>query len=246
MIYFDASLSEVEDEDDVDWPDVQQLLSIFFSAYSLSSQDANNNIMASVRPLLTVVNGKLEGKEHANALNQWPITKMVKYICCIVDLADKKTKEKSADESDQAALKDGSQVKKGADGDLPTEVSAKDDETMVEASSTLIASIDIAAFIAEEGASAPTYYNRALAKMLGSASIDVDAEDTTLLSRLKSHAANAEYSTDDKPTVNQIKKLLAALADVPDYEEDERSYSSEDTSEREGEEKEEEEEEEHD
>ena len=116
-------------------------------------------------------------------------------IAADIYVADKKTKEKSADETDQAALEDGSQVKKGADGNLPTESSAKDDETMVEASSTLLASIDIAAFIAEKGASAPTYYNRALAEILGSASIDVVAEDTTLLSRLKSHAAKAEYST---------------------------------------------------
>jgi HD superfamily phosphohydrolase len=104
----------------------------------------------------------------------------------------------------------------------------------------LLAAIDIAKFLAEEGASAPTYYNRALAKMLGSASIDVDAEDTALLSRLKSQVAEAEYSTDDGPTVNQIKKLLTLLADVADAEEDERSISSEDTSdEREEEEQEE-------
>lgn len=251
VIYFDASLTEVEDEDDVDGSEVkkvgspvrlQQLLSIFFPTYSMSSLDANDAIMASVGPLLTIVNGKLEGKKQAKALNQWPVAKMVEYICYNVDLADKKKKEENIDETDQAELDEDNQVKEGVEGDHQAEDTAKDDETVVEASSTLLASIDIAEFLAEQGASAPTYYNRALAKMLGSASIDVDAEDTTLLSRLKSHAAEAEYSTDDGPTVNQIKKLLTVLVDVADIEEDERSYSSEDTSgEREEEEEEHEE-----
>mmetsp|Transcript_25068 Transcript_25068/g.37242 ORF Transcript_25068/g.37242 Transcript_25068/m.37242 type:complete len:1078 (-) Transcript_25068:101-3334(-) len=252
VIYFDASLTEVEDDDDVDGSEVkkvgspvrlQQLLSIFFPTYSMSSLDANDAIMAAVGPLLTIVNGKLEGKKQAKALNQWPIAKMVEYICYNVDLADKKKKEESADETDQAEVDDGSQVKEEGEGDNQAEATAEDDDTVVEASSTLLASIDIAEFLSEEGASAPTYYNRALAKMLGSASIDVDAEDTALLSRLKSQVAEAEYSTDDGPTVNQIKKLLTLLADVADFEEDERSYSSEDTSGEPEEEEEEQEEE---
>ena len=255
VIYFDANLAEVEDEDDFDGSEVkkvgspvrlQQLLSIFFPTYSMSSLDANDELMASVGPLLTIVNGKLEGKKQAKALNQWPIAKMVEYICYNVDLADKKKEEKSADETDQAENdEEGGQVKEEVEGETQAEVVPDDDETtVVEASSTLLASIDIAEFLSEEGASAPTYYNRALAKMLGSASIDVDAEDNTLLSRLKSHVAEAEYATDDGPTVNQIKKLLTLLVDVADFEEDERSYSSEDTSGEPDEEEEEEEREE--
>eukprot|EP00984_Skeletonema_dohrnii_P008548 scaffold3157_cov105-Skeletonema_dohrnii-CCMP3373.AAC.1 len=252
VIYFDASLTEVDDDDDVDGSEVkkvgspvrlQQLLSIFFPTYSMSSLDANDAIMAAVGPLLTIVNGKLEGKKQAKALNQWPIAKMVEYICYNVDLADKKKKEESAEETDQTEADNCSQVKEEGEGDNQAEATAEDDDTVVEASSTLLASIDIAEFLSEEGASAPTYYNRALAKMLGSASIDVEAEDTALLSRLKSQVAEAEYSTDDGPTVNQIKKLLTLLADVADFEEDERSYSSEDTSGEPEEEEEEQEEE---
>jgi condensin complex subunit 3 len=248
-IYFDASLTELEDDDDVDGSEVrkvgspvrlQQLLSIFFPTYSMSSLDANDAIMASVGPLLTIVNGKLAGKKQAKALNQWPIAKMVEYICYNVDLADKK-KDESTDGNVQPQVDDDGEEKEEVERHHQDEIVAeKDDDTVVEASSTLLAAIDIAEFLAEEGASAPTYYNRALAKMLGSASIDVDAEDTALLSRLKSQVAEAEYSTDDGPTVNQIKKLLTLLADVADAEEDERSISSEDTSdEREEEEQEE-------
>lgn len=239
VIYFDASLTNAEDDDgDIDGSEVkkvgspvrlQQLLSIFFPTYSMSSLDANDAIMASVGPLLTIVNGKLEGKKQAKALTQWPIAKMVEYICYNVDLADKKKKEENSDEDTVQVdkVEDASQVNEETEGDRQ-EGGSDDNAAVVEASSTLLASIDIAGFIAEEGTSAPTYYIRALAKMLGSASIDVEAEDSALLSRLKSQVAEAEYSTDDGPTVNQIKKLLTILADVAD--EDERSYASEDTS----------------
>lgn len=188
----------------------------------------------------------MEGKKQAKALNQWPIAKMVEYICYNVDLADKKKKDESADgpvEIEQ--VDDCSQVKVETEWDNREEVNEvdgveKDDDTaVVEASSVLLASIDIAKFLSEEGACAPTYYIRTLAKILGSASIDVDAEDKVLLSRLKSNATEAaEYSTDDGPTLNQINKLLTLLSDVADVE-DERSYSSEDSKEEEEEEEEE-------
>jgi condensin complex subunit 3 len=259
VIYFDATLTNAEDDDsDIDGSEVkkvgspvrlQQLLSIFFPTYSMSSLDANDAIMASVGPLLTIVNGKLEGKKQAKALTQWPIAKMVEYICYNVDLADKTKKEENSDgdtvqvDKVEAAGQvndeiEGDQQEGGSDDNTVNEKETGDDAAVVEASSTLLASIDIAEFLAEEGTSAPTYYNRALAKMLGSASIDVEAEDSVLLSRLKSQVAEAEYSTDDGPTVNQIKKLLTILADVAD--EDERSYASEDTSGEGGEEDEQE------
>ena len=97
---------------------------------------------------------------------------------------------------------------------------------LIEASSTLLASIDVAEFLSsEECDSAPTSYVRALAKILASASIDVDAEDRALLRRLKSCVAEAEYANDDGPTVKSIKKLANLLADVDD---DEASSDDED------------------
>jgi len=61
--------------------------------------------------------------------------------------------------------------------------------------------------------SGPTKY-RALAKILGSACIDVDTEDRALLRRLKSNVGEAEYANDDGPTVKSIKKLADLLVDV--------------------------------
>jgi hypothetical protein len=90
---------------------------------------------------------------------------------------------------------------------------------LIKASSTLLALIDVAKFLLlEECDSAPTSYIRALAKILASPCIDVDAKDRALLRRLKLCVAKAEYANNDRPTVKSIKKLANLLADVDDDE----------------------------
>ena len=256
LIYFDTSLTADYDEDEADGAEMakrvgspvrlQQLLSIFFPTYSMSSLDANDDMMASVGPLLSIVNDKLSGLNQADAkavlAERFPIAKMVEYVCYTVDLADKKKNEET-DKKAKEAEEEATQAPEGdetggenseADGNV--EENANDDskeqeeekEVIVEASSTLLASIDIAEFLSEECDSAPTFYNRALAKILGSASIDVDVEDKALLRRLKSNANEAEYANDDGPTVKAIKKLADVLVDVDDRaSSDEESVLSE-------------------
>ncbi len=86
---------------------------------------------------------------------------------------------------------------------------------LIETSSTLLALIDVARFLSlEECDLAPTSYIRALAKILASTRINVNAMDRALLRRLKSCIAKAEYANDDGPTVKSIKKLTNLLADV--------------------------------
>mmetsp|Transcript_37049 Transcript_37049/g.66693 ORF Transcript_37049/g.66693 Transcript_37049/m.66693 type:complete len:1161 (+) Transcript_37049:84-3566(+) len=258
LIYFDTTListaiAEYEEEDDIFNDDsaevvkqvgspvrLQQLLSIFFPTYSMSSLDANDDMMSSVGPLLTIVNEKLSGMKQADGkammVQKWPIAKMVEYVCYTVDLADKKKNE----ESEKKAVKENKKevvetVNDGestientedhveeAENDEKADVDAADDD-VVEASSTLLASIEIAEFLSEEGGcdTAPTFYIRALAKILGSASIDIDAEDRAVLRRLKSNVSEAEYANDDGPTVKSIKKLAKLLVDVEDHSEEE-------------------------
>ena len=78
----------------------------------------------------------------------------------------------------------------------------------------------VAESLAEECDSAPTFYIRALAKILGSACIDVAVEDKALLRRLKSNVGEAEYANDDGPAVKSIKKLPDLLVDVSDQASD--------------------------
>lgn len=238
-VFFDASLTENHDaeENGAEVKEVgspvrlQQLLSIFFPTYSMSHLDANDAVMASVGPLLSIINEKLGGAKSAKALNKWPITKIVEFICYTVDLADKKKNaevETENDEPENDRLAEPTEVG-------PLSKSSSDKKEVIEASSTLLASIDIAEFLSESCDSAPTYYNRALAKILASASIDVDNEDKTLLSRLKSQVSEAEYANADGPTLTAIGKLTNLLADVDDrvFSEDEESASEEEVEEEE-------------
>lgn len=250
LIYFDTSLTAEFDENDVDAAEVvkevgspirlQQLLSIFFPTYSMSSLDANDDMMASVGPLLTIVNEKLSGMKQAEVkevlAQQFPIAKMVEYVCYNVDLADKKKNEET--KSNEAAKKDEEVTTVNGEQSLATPAAEGDedaankeddndendkkeeDEVVIEASSTLLASIDVAEFLAEECDSAPIFYVRALAKILGSACIDVAVEDKALLRRLKSNVGEAEYANDDGPAVKSIKKLADLLVDVSDQASD--------------------------
>ena len=94
----------------------------------------------------------------------------------------------------------------------------EDATVVIEASSILLAAIEISEFLSEDCDTAPTFFVRALAKILASTRIDVEAEDKALLRRLKSSVSEAEYANDDGPTVKSIKKLVSLLVNVNEEE----------------------------
>ena len=271
VIYFDSTLTTTENGQSIDIAGgeadevakrvgspvrLQQLLSIFFPAYSMSSLDANDDMMASVCPLLSIVNEKLSEMKTAEAkdaiVQRLPIAKMVEYVCYNVDLADKKKAgemsaksvvgKKLGDEeiSTIGEQETVSQISEGGDLDVKLETYKAEleekGEVAIEASSILLASIEIAQFLAEECESAPVLYSRSLAKILASACIDVDAEDRTLIRQLKSLVSEAEYAIEDVPTVKSIKKLTELLVNVNDDDERESSDDESDGSKEEVEE----------
>ncbi|KAL7512869.1 hypothetical protein ACHAXN_012667 [Cyclotella atomus] len=226
VVFFDSSMLESDESDDNNNAKeigsavrLQQLLSMFFPAYSMSSLDANDAIMASVGPLLEIVNFKMEGMKQKKALEQWPISKMVEYICYIVDMADKTKKSEDKAEVDEEPENDLMEPTE-TDSLAGEDAKEKDDKNIIEASSILLASIDIAEYLAESSSRIPAFYTRAVAKILGSASIDVSAEDKALLKRLKTQVTEAEYSIDDGPSLTAIRKLSKVLENVDDEEEE--------------------------
>lgn len=232
-IFFDSNLIESQNFQDNEEADeigspvrLQQLLSIFFPTYSMSSLDANDSIMASIGPLLTIVDHKMEGLKQTKALSQWPISKMIEYICYTVDIADKNKKSERTTELHKCENDLIDPTEPTPLGDI--EVVEDSDLNIIEASSTLLASIDIAEYLAESSSYIPTFYTRALAKILGSACIDIGAEDKTLLSRLKSHVSEAEYSIDDGPSLTAIRKLSKVLAAVDDESSEEEEADVDD------------------
>mmetsp|Transcript_11445 Transcript_11445/g.24460 ORF Transcript_11445/g.24460 Transcript_11445/m.24460 type:complete len:1108 (+) Transcript_11445:113-3436(+) len=241
VIYFDTSLIETEEDDDNDENAVtevgnpvrlRQLLTIFFPTYSMSSLEANDTMMASVAPTISIVNRKLDGKNSPKAMSQWPIAKMIEYICCTVDLADKKKVEGDDDETNGISSEQPMETHENEPAE--NDNTASDDKTTsIEASSTLLASIDIAEFLMDDSQNAPPLFVRALAKILSSASIDVDNEDLSLLSRLKSHVAEAEYSINDRPALAALEKVSCLLEAVEDECEGESDDERDDESDEE-------------
>jgi len=202
---------------------LSQLLSIFFPTYSMSSLDANDDMMSSIGPLLAILNQKLTGmKETDPKAKIFPIAKMVEYICYNVDLADKKKNEETKNESfgtmkcdETTTVIDSEQTVTNCNS-----TTEEDATVVIEASSILLAAIEVSEFLSEDCDTAPIFFTRALAKILASARIDVEAEDKALLRRLKSSVGEAEYANDDGPTVKSIKKLVSLLANVNDEEDD--------------------------
>ena len=234
-VYFDSSKivdaessSSADDEigaEDIGSPvRLQQLLSLFFPTYSMSCLDANDAIMASVGPLLEIVHFKMEGMKQKKALEQWPVAKMVEYICYIVDIADKTKKSEEKADSTEMDENDVEPTEAGSVVDEMTE-GANEKNHIIEASSTLLASIDIAEYLAEFSSHIPAWYTRAISKILGSASIDVTTEDMALLKRLKTQVTEAEYSIDDGPSLTAIRKLSKVLEHI-DEEADENEASA--------------------
>jgi hypothetical protein len=233
-VFFDSSMLEADESNDNNNAEeigsavrLQQLLSMFFPAYSMSSLDANDAIMASVGPLLEIVNFKMEGMKQKKALEQWPISKMVEYICYIVDMADKTKKSENKADVDDEPEHDMMEPTE-TDSLAGEDAKEKEDKNIVEASSTLLASIDIAEYLAESSSGIPAFYTRAVAKILGSAIIDVGAEDKSLLKRLKAQVTEAEYSIDDGPSLTAIRKLSKVLEHVDDEAEEDDASASED------------------
>lgn len=195
----------------------------------MSCLDANDAIMASVGPLLEIVNFKMEGMKQKKALEQWPISKMIEYICYIVDIVDKtkKSEEKADEDEPENDLMEPTET-----GSLTDETNKdKVDKNIIEASSILLASIDIAEYLAEFSSHIPAFYTRAVAKILGSASIDISSEDKALLKRLKTQVTEAEYSIDDGPSLTAIKKLSKLLETVDEEADEEEASASEDEAE---------------
>ena len=242
-IYFDTSLLD-KSEGSAEVKSVgcparlQQIISVFFPTYAMSSLDANDALMASVKPLLSIVKDKLEASS-AKTLSQWPIAKIIEYICYTVDLADKKENQESQgkfETAEEMLVNRSSIIDGDTQEDVEKSAARDDDNSNVEASSTLLASIAIAEFLSKEGDTSPTFYVRALAKILSNVCFDVEAEDTSLLVQLKAHVAEAEYAVnEDGPTAKNLRKMMDALVDIDDIRSDDDDVSSEEEDESEGE-----------
>ena len=157
----------------------QQLLSISFPKYVMSTLHANDTRMGLVGPLMKIVGKRLTrthltlADKKALMAQKWPIGKMVEYACYTVDPANRKKnkKEKEAtakptevevvEEAEDGTKKESKDaVAKQDKNNAATKEDSAKETGVVEASSTLLVSIEINKLLAEYGSddAAPVFY----------------------------------------------------------------------------------------
>lgn len=226
VVFFDKNLADAAtaDEDDEDGDQeasaevgslvrMQQILSLFFPAYAMSSRKGRETLTSCVQPLLSILETKMavkggskRGRSNGRTL-PWPIAKMVEFICSTVDAGfdSQEEQQKAAKSLTVDAVNDEDSNETSARS--AEEVTAKVEEP----SSTLLASIAITEFLAEQSATLTDTYVRTLCKILSGAYIDVETDDPKCLSRLKSNMDHVAMIITDDTSISSLEKLIGVL-----------------------------------
>jgi len=211
-MYFDKDLAATEnmDEDEESVQEVgsatrlQQLLTIFFPAYSMSSKISRDTLLASFKPLFAIVNEKVGIKVKGKRAVTWPIAKMVEYIIHNVE-----TGEDSATDA-AAAIS-------GADDD-----NANGGDEEQESSPVLVAAIALCGYLRKElDYVSTTAYERSLFKILSKTSLDVASEDVRALRVLKNHLNELSTLVTDDTSMASLEILYDIVEEVESDDEKE-------------------------
>lgn len=227
MIFFDSRLTELavdqDEEGDIDEAvkevgspvRLQQILSIFFPAFSVKSKVGQDALMQSILPLLGLVHEKQRQKKKPRGTKAMPILKMVEYICSTVDVGRGVAEDALVGERNQP--------------DAAMDTAETVAPAVLESSTSLMASVQIAIFLSKESENLGTTFLRALCKLLGSADLDLEREIPKDLSQLKQLMEDLDEAISDATCVRALTQLIDVLApvEVLEEDEDEESESSE-------------------
>lgn len=215
-IFFDADLLKSNTDEDSDEVKeignpvrLQQILILFFPAFSIKSKEGRTALINCIKPLLSIVSEKQSKKKKGKKATAWPIAKMVEYVCSNIDLGEEEAKKMKASKG------------------------GRDDEKEVgetgpaKASSTLLASIAISKFLTESCDGCTTTYLRAICKIIGGADIILEEEPFESLSILKKSMDEAAMIVTDSTSIRSLETLLELLEEVPDDEEEDEDDDEE-------------------
>lgn len=205
VMYFDKSFVESTNVNDGSAKDVGsptrllQLLTVFFPAYSISSEIGRETLKAAVKPLLSIVNRKINTKVKGRKNMTWPIAKMIEYAC------------ETLDNGYEAAKENGT---------------ATSQSVPKEESPLLSAVIAICNFIIEEVDDISTSFLRAICKILSKSYIDVESENMKSLNLLKQGLEETAMNVTDETAINYVEALVELLDEVEsDTDKDEEDVS---------------------
>jgi condensin complex subunit 3 len=229
-IFFDPRMADLMEEDDGDIKEVgspvrlQQLLTIFFPAYSMKSELGRDALVGSILPLLELIyfqppkTGQ-KGKKASKKKVIWPVVKMISYACSMADMG-------KPTQSDDATVVQADEAGDGADATQRASVATKE---VVQCNSTsLLASVQIAEFLAKHGEDITVTTLRALCKLLGASDFDVEQEDLNKLEDLKRNLEELGMLITDATSLRSLSDLNELLSDIQVDDEEEEGAPSED------------------
>lgn len=107
VVFFNKAYDEY-DADDQDVQEVgsvyrmQQLLSLFFAAYSMKSQQCKSRLVSALHPMLEMVATKQKRKR--GATKTWPVSKMIEFVYATVDEEEKEDPAADKPKTSSSAL----------------------------------------------------------------------------------------------------------------------------------------------
>lgn len=171
---------------------LQQLLSLFFPAFCLKSEESRNALLGSIEKALSAAldySPKKKGKSRSVA---FPLVTIVEYVCSVVT---------------------DSEV-------IPSEVVA-DATTMNSGAhkfdSSFSASLQVAKFLVENEQTLKVTQLRPLCKFLGNQEIRIDDHDSVELGKLKDLMEELSF-LDDSSSLKSLRPLTELLSSVKGYE----------------------------
>jgi condensin complex subunit 3 len=188
ILFFDDKLESDGDVNEVGNPvRLQQLLTIFFPALCVKSKSGRDAMIGCIESLLDRSVQQKQTKK---------ISKMLDFVIQTVDRSNETVREKKQQ-------KDQSGDAKESDDEEP------------ESSPSLLAAIQVAAFVSTKGSDLGTTFVRALCKMIASINLVVDNELWEHLSVVKELLEELETNViDDAVALRSLRQISELLVDV--------------------------------
>lgn len=218
VIYFDRDF--VFTEDDADRDDakevgspvrLQQLLTLFFPAYCFRSRKGRDTLMASIKPVLSIVCKRKHQRVRGKRAYVWPIIRMIEYICNNVERAE-----------DQAMEEKEAASKQPEEGETEKQDSGHEEKTRDDVSATspvLLLSISISEFLTENASDLTLSFMRSLCKILHGVNLDLESENIDSLNQLVKNMDDLSMIITDASAIRSLEKLLDMLSKIPSLDE---------------------------
>ena len=212
-IFFDPTMTGDEtseaDEKEVGSPArLQQILSLFFPAYSLKSELGREAMMGSISHLLELANRKSprKSKKRKAAL---PMVKMIEFVCSIVDAG----REAENSKAENPSTPRNSSVDSG-------------ENQSIGSSTALVASVQVSQFLRIEGPDLTTSVLRGLCKFMGNLELNFERDDLEHLKQLKEGMEELGMIITDSTSLRSFVSLNEQLTDF-ELPEEENSEGTE-------------------